>query len=278
MKSGGPWNLRGLRPERRAAARMPHAGRACPRASGLILSSSRQKRRMTRPGGQTTPKNGPPIVPCDGAEKNFAIAKRGANEEPPASARICVGRTAPQSSQDDNDRMIEQDRDRMPRHRDREPDERQWRARTGESEQHSRHRNRKYRFRDREADEFRSRSSFRLATRRTNVIAIAANDRANGRRRRTRMASARPGSRVPTPRALPPRRYRDRGFDDDQRLNSPPDDLQRRWEAGAAWRAPAREEQPHRDEQPGWIGSASTMLRSKSKSAALNSKSKGVVC
>jgi localization factor PodJL len=168
-------------------------------------------------------------------------------QEPPHRREYVSDEPRRKSPQDDNDRMIEQDRDRTPRHRDHEPDERQWRARAGESEQRSRHRNRKDRFRDREADESQPQfvpagdaSYERHRDRRERPRQWEAGDEPEWRPRDQDREFQRPDA--------PPRRYRDRGFDDDQSLNSPPDDLQRRWEAGAAWRAPAREEQPHRDE------------------------------
>jgi hypothetical protein len=70
-------------------------------------------------------------------------------------------------------RMFEQDRDRLPRHRDHESDERQWRAGAGESEPRTHHHNRRHWFN-------RGRNSFQLVTSRMNGIAIAANPRLNG--------------------------------------------------------------------------------------------------
>ena len=161
---------------------MPHAGRACPWASGSILLLSRQNRGMTRPGGQTTAKNGPPIVPCDGAEKNFAIAKHGAKRSRlGAGANMCRTIRAP---------------------RVRKTTMTAWSNRiaigcrgiatanpTSDNGAPGPARMSSARVIAIESIGFatvtpmnRSRNSFRPAMRRTNVIAIAANDRANGSR------------------------------------------------------------------------------------------------
>ena len=180
---------------------MPHAGPACPWASGSILSLSRQK-----PGDDETWRSN------DGEERSadrsvrrsreeFRDREARRQEEPPRRRREYVSDDPRRKSpQDDNDRMVEQNRDRMPRHRDRESDERQWRARTGEDEQRSRHRNRKHRFRDRDADEIAAaiRSGWRCVVRTSSRSPRTTAPMGGGRR--TRMASARPGSRVRRPR------------------------------------------------------------------------------
>ena len=153
MKSGGPWNLRGLRPEARDAAR--RSGMSVGEWLTTVVELAEAEEDETRWS--------------DDAEERSAdrSARRGKEEfrdrearrQPEPSQRRREhpsDETRRKSPQDDNERMFEQDRDRMPRHRNREPDEPQWRARTGESEASARHRNQRDRFRDSEADEPRS--------------------------------------------------------------------------------------------------------------------------
>src|SRR5262249_34551287 len=151
MKSGGPWNLRGLHPEARAAAR--DAARRSGMSVGEWLNS------VVEP---TEAEDDETWRPAD-AEERFAdrsarrskeeFRERDAQRQPEPSRREDRSDERRRKSRQDDNRMFEQDRDRLPRHRDRESDAPQWRASGGESEPGTRHRNRRHRFRDREADE-----------------------------------------------------------------------------------------------------------------------------
>jgi localization factor PodJL len=249
MKSGGPWNLRGLRPEARAAVRdaARRSGMSVGEWLNTVIEPTEAEDDETWRSADAEERSADRSVRRSREEFRDREARR--QPEPSRRPREDRSDEPHRKGPQDDDRMFEQDRDRLPRHREREPDEGQWRARTGESEPRTRHRNRGHRFRDREADE--SQSQF-----------VPASDESYERHRdrRERRREWEPGNEPEwRPRDqdrdfrrpdAPPRRYRDRGFDDSHRLNSAPDDLPRRWEADAEWSPPSREERPYRDERP----------------------------
>ena len=155
MKSGGPWNLRGLRPEARAAAR--DAARRSGMSVGEWLNT------VIEP---TEAEDDETWRPADAEERSAdrsvrqsreEFRERDARRQPEAPRRRREDQSDEprrKSPRDDN-RMFEQDRDRLPPHRDHESDERQWRAGGGESEPRAHHHNRRHWFRDREVDELR---------------------------------------------------------------------------------------------------------------------------
>jgi localization factor PodJL len=243
MKSGGSWNLRGLRPEARAAAR--DAARRSGMSVGEWLNSIIQPTEAQE--DDTRWSAGAEERPADRSERwREEVRDRETRRKPDSFGRRREhpsDETQRKTPQDDDERMFEHDRDRLPRYRDHEPQRSQWRDRNGDSEPRAGHGHRGHRLHDRGTDE--TRSQFAAAGDEPYEQLEPYRDR----RERPRQWGPddepewrpRHHDRDFPPAEAAPRRYREGGFDDDHGLKSPPDDRPRRRDAGAEWRPPARE-------------------------------------
>jgi localization factor PodJL len=248
MKLGGPWNLRGLRPEARAAAR------DAARRSGMSVGE------WLNTVIQPTEKDGEEDWWSDAEDRPSDRSARGTRDElrdrelrrstePPQPRReYPPGEPRRQTLQDDNGKMAEPHGDR-PRHRDREQDAPQWRPATGAGDAPIRHRNRKYRLRSHEADELHSRSAPA-----SEQSYERYRDRPQPPRERQPEDEVQPRSRDQD-RGLrgndvpPPQRHRNSESDDHGVPGSSPEAWRQR-EAYPEWRPPERKADPRGDERP----------------------------
>jgi localization factor PodJL len=245
MKSGGPWNLRGLRPEARAAAR--DAARRSGMSVGEWLNSVIQPTETNDEESWWSGAAGE--RPSDRSPRGTREESREREPHHPTDSTRPRRADEPrqESSPDNNSNTIDPYGDR-PRHREREQDEPQRHAGTGGGDTRTPHRHRKHRFRGREPDELHSPSA---------PVANQSHERYHDRPWRLREPEpddearwrSRNQGREFQGYDISPPHHRDRDSDDRRIPDSPPDVSQRR-PAHAEWRPPERQVFPRGDERP----------------------------
>ncbi len=246
MKSGGPWNLRGLRPEARAAARdaARRSGMSVGEWLNTVIQPADAQDDETWWSADVEERPGDRSAQSTGQEFRDQEARRQ-TESPPRRCEREMDEPGRQRPHDDES-VREQYPDRPPRHRNSEPDASQRHAGPGD-DAHKRHRDRLRRFRHREADEPRLQ-----ATSKTDETHERYRDRPRRFRdwqsEQERPSSFRDDNREFRRHDDRPKGDRDRNLDDQLSLNLRRDSEEGR-SRGGNWHWPAHEERPRADAQ-----------------------------
>jgi localization factor PodJL len=242
MKSGGPWNLKGLRPDARTAARP--SGMSVGDWLNTVIDPAEPQSLNAERSGDTGERQADRSRRQSGEDFRDPGARRQMNSSPrPRDDRS--DEPLRENPQDDDDDRFERYRDRAPRYRASEIDEAPSRT-AARGDERTRYRNRRSELYDREIDELqRQFVSAEGHTGERNQDRVSAERERGGDVRR----HARDHDQDQASLDAPPLDYGERDPEDDAEQGLPAHSL-RRSDADTGSPSPAREALAPRDERP----------------------------